>query len=204
MKAIQQEKAAIEADANYEPKAIKLRPTMARYRAEVKAARDKLKSALATARAGYTKLLKIAEAESVNAELKVFAEGKQPMGKPAKEPKAEELKAGMVMLLFDRQASQRDNDGFVEPVKLSKPVSELVAVESIEDWKYDEAKNAISFGFVKIDQPGDFAPTITMTATHFTLPVDWFPHIAVAFRAEAIRIVSGRSPADSGSNNASQ
>lgn len=166
VKAIQQEKVAMEADPGYEPKATRLRPTMTRYRGEGKAARDKLKSSLVAAKAAYTKLLKVAEAEAVDAELKLLNEtGKVATPKrpsttdvpKATEPRPEDLKAGLGVLLFNRIDGQRDNDGFVEPGKLGKTISEEMAVvDSIQSWKYDADKNAILFGYLKISDPGEY------------------------------------------------
>lgn len=154
VKSIQQEKAALEADGNYEPKAARLRPALTRYQSELKAARDKLRTSLTAAKVAYTKQLRIAEAEAVDAEIKavgtVVAASPPQAGAPAN------LQAGIAVLLFDRIASQQGNEGFVEPSKLGKATGEPTAIDSMASWKYDESKNAVAYGYLKIDQPGEY------------------------------------------------
>jgi len=154
VKSLQQEKLAIEANFEHDSKVTRLRPTVARYRAEVNAAKDKLKVSLSNAVAAYTKELKIAQAESVDAELKSLNETKKPpmIAKPAVSRTAADvnvnnLKNGMVVSLFNRLSTQRDNEGFVDPSKLGTPAADPIVTESIEDWSYDSEKNAVAFGY---------------------------------------------------------
>lgn len=164
VKALQKEKAAIEADFSYDSKAIRLRTAIIKYRSEAKAARDKLRIALTGARAAYTKELKITEAEAVDAEIKSLDEtGKPATATKPKDPppevksvKAADLKAGLGLLLFDRLESQQGENGFVEPSKLGKAASELAVIESLDGWQYDEGKNAVAFGYLRIEAAGEY------------------------------------------------
>lgn len=156
VKSIQQEKASLETDGNYEPKAARLKPALIRYQAEVKAARDKLRTSLTSAKVAYTKQLKIAEAEAVDAEIKAIGTALPAAGVAAAPTAPNDLKGGIAVLLFDRVTGQQGNDGFIEPAKLGKAVGDASVIESLAQWKYAEDKNAVAYGFLHIDQPGEY------------------------------------------------
>ena len=74
VKAMQAEKKQFELDNKYESKMARLNPATKRYQAQVKAARDKLRSVLESAKTSYTKLLIIPEAEAIQKELAALDE----------------------------------------------------------------------------------------------------------------------------------
>lgn len=164
VKSLQAEKTAIEANFEYDSKVTKLRPAVTRYRAEAKAAKDKLKASLGKAVSAYTKELKIAEAESIDAELKALVAGKPPAatGKPAvtappvADVKPGDLKNGAIVTLYGRLPVQKDNEGFVLPTGLGKPLGDPAVIESLDEWGYDAEKNAVASCFLKIETAGEY------------------------------------------------
>lgn len=166
VKALQQEKAAIEADFEHDSKATRLRPAVTRYKAEIKTAKDKLKASLTKGVMAYTKELKISEAEAIDAELKALVAGNPPATttKPATIAPASlavgvkpgDLKNGVILTLYGRLPSQKDNEGFVLPVGLGKPMGDPAVIESLEEWGYDAEKNAVASCFLKIETAGEY------------------------------------------------
>jgi hypothetical protein len=69
VKALQVEKRQFELDNKFESKMSRLSSVTNRYQASVKSARDRLRTALESAKTSYTKLLKIPEAEAIQREL---------------------------------------------------------------------------------------------------------------------------------------
>jgi hypothetical protein len=160
VKTLQDEKNAIESDFEYESKATRLRPAILRYQSDSKTARDKLRTLLARAVVEYTKAMQFTEAESVDAELKTLDKTGRIPAKAKTKAKAEarqrELKSGLLVLLFHRLPSQQGDDGFVNPAEFVGPTSDPTIVESIENLQYDAERNAVAFGYLRIDEPGEY------------------------------------------------
>jgi len=157
VKELQKDKASLEANFDADPKSPRLRPAITKYRRESKAARDKMRLSLSTAITQYTKQVKLAEAEAVDAELKAFEKtGKVAYGSSGVVRERGELLRGLIIRHYARLPSQKDNDGFVEPAGLGKPTSDPAVVESLANWKYDGEKNAMADGLIYIEQPGEY------------------------------------------------
>ena len=103
------------------------------------------------------------EANRAQSENALKIDGKQlpdssnPLEKNPKVGASSALLPGLIVREYPRHDQQKDESGFIRIEELGEPTGKPFVVWNLNGWKYNESRNAMASGFLKIEQAGEYA-----------------------------------------------